>query len=44
MVGNSAKGVVHVTANDVPLERPIARDDGVLIDDVSGEFTSNTYS
>ncbi|MGO3250084.1 MAG: Ig-like domain-containing protein [Microbacterium gubbeenense] len=41
-VGNSAKGVVHVTvANDVPLERPIARDDGVLIDDVSGEFTAD---
>ncbi|WP_156760754.1 Ig-like domain-containing protein [Microbacterium karelineae] len=40
--GNSARGVVHVTvADDVPLEVPIARDDRVLIDDVTGEFTAD---
>ena len=41
-VGNKAQGVVHVTvAHDVPLEPPIARDDRVLIDDVTGDFTAD---
>ncbi|WP_221585033.1 Ig-like domain-containing protein [Microbacterium sp. G2-8] len=40
-VGNPAKGVVQVTVGkDVPLELPIARDDRVLIDAVSGDFTA----
>ncbi|MGI6879084.1 Ig-like domain-containing protein [Microbacterium sp. gxy059] len=41
-VGNEARGVVHVTvAEDVPLESPIARDDRVLIDMVTGDFTAD---
>ena len=40
--GNAAQGVVQVTvADDVPLEAPIARDDRVLIDDVTSDFTAD---
>lgn len=40
--GNAARGVVQVTvADDVPLEAPIARDDRVLIDDVTSDFTAD---